>query len=126
MKQVMTARQAFECYVSDVNKGSQFLRDHFQERYGDVKCFPVFIGNDHCIFQLIPCVSENGADVVDAIRGSKALEDIDGWLSERSVPRMAHAGSMYDPHTKSYQMVFKKSNMSKADAKKYLKLFGVE
>ena len=126
MRQVMSARQAFECYVSDVNKGSQFLHAHFHERYGDVKCFPVFIGDDHCIFQLTPCVSKDGVDIVDAIRSSKALDEIDGWLNEKSVPRMAHAGSMYESETHSYRMIFKKCNMSKADVKKYLKLFGVE
>lgn len=33
MKQVMSARQAFECYVSDVNKGSQFLHAHAGSMY---------------------------------------------------------------------------------------------
>ena len=120
MKQLMTAKQAIECYLSDANCGSQFLREHFKGRYGQVDMefgYP----KDMIMVRMTFHSDEEGMDVCDALRMCE--EKINKRLSRN--PKYLHHVTYVDTDGRLV-MLFKKSDMTQEQVARYLRFMEVE
>lgn len=120
MKQLMTAKQAIECYLSDANYGTQFLKEHFKGKYGQAD---MEFGNimDMMAVRISFHPDEDGVEICDALRMCE--EKINKRLSRN--PKYLHHGTYVDTDGRLV-MMFKKSSMTPEQVANYLRFMEVE
>lgn len=120
MKQLMTARQAIECYLSEDNHGEEYLRHNFPLRYSGAD---MEFGDEKDLFmvRLKFIKDENGVDICEALR--MCADKINLRLAER--PKHLHHGTAVDGYGRLI-MMFKRSDLKEEDVRRYMDWFGVE
>lgn len=126
MKQLMTARQALECYLSPVNHGRDYVLEHFPKKYSHVFARMEADKKDKSILFTMKFIEadiddEKGADAVTVLLA--CADDMDEEL--KRFPTYLHSLTGIDGYGRLI-MLFKHSTMSRESLKSYMARLGVE
>ncbi len=126
MKQMMTAKQALDCYLSDANHGSEYVLEHFPDKYSHVFARVTVDKKNKDILFTMKFVKadeddEMGADAVTVLRA--CADDMDEEL--RRHPTYLHSATGIDGYGRLV-MMFSHSNMTRDSVKSYMSILGVE
>lgn len=125
MKQLMTARQVIDCYLSPRNHGTEYVMEHFPERYSHMFVRVEHNKKDKELLFTMKFVKadadENGMDAVETLRSCE--EDMDDVL--KLYPTYLHSMTGMDGYGRLL-MLFRHSRMDRGTVKEYIRNMGVE
>ena len=126
MKQLMTARQTIECYLSPMNNGSQYLNENFPKMYSHIMAKVRDVKEEKALSFTLKFIEadEDDEHALDACGVLRACADeMDEVLINH--PTYLHSATGIDGYGRLV-MVFRHSVVSRESVNNYMKRMEVE